>query len=224
MQPESCPECMGSITFLYAAGDPFPMRILAASDIHGDVSIAGRLAKRAEEESADLVILAGDLTLSDDLVEGILAPFVRRDLRVAILAGNHDSFATTAFLAERYKVTDLHASSLAIGDVGVFGCGGANIGLFALEEEAIERYLARAHESVKAKAHRIMVTHVHPEGSRAAGMTTIFPGSSGVRASIERLSPDIHICGHVHEAEGLEERIGETTIYNVGEQGKIIDL
>ena len=39
-------------------------KILAAGDIHGDITLARKLADRAESEKVDLVVLCGDLTLS----------------------------------------------------------------------------------------------------------------------------------------------------------------
>jgi Icc-related predicted phosphoesterase len=50
------------------------------------------------------------------------------------------------------------------------------------------------------------------------------PGSEGVRKAIELLKPDILLCSHVHEAEGLEEKIGKTKVINVGKAGKIIKV
>jgi Icc-related predicted phosphoesterase len=41
---------------------------------------------------------------------------------------------------------------------------------------------------------------------------------------MQKFKPDILLCGHVHEAEGLEETIGKTRIINVGRNGKIINL
>jgi len=55
-------------------------------------------------------------------------------------------------------------------------------------------------------------------------LTTIFPGSTGVRKAITHLKPDIALCSHVHEAEGIEERVGKTRVINVGRRGKIIEI
>ena len=46
----------------------------------------------------------------------------------------------------------------------------------------------------------------------------------GVRDAILELKPDIHICGHIHETQGIEEIIGKTRVINVGKSGKIIEL
>ena len=42
--------------------------------------------------------------------------------------------------------------------------------------------------------------------------------------AIEEFKPEIHICGHIHETHGIEEKIGSTTVINVGKTGKIIEL
>jgi len=55
-------------------------------------------------------------------------------------------------------------------------------------------------------------------------MTNLVPGSSGVKRAIEKLKPDIAICSHAHEAEGIEEMIGDTRVINVGRRGKIIEI
>jgi len=49
-------------------------------------------------------------------------------------------------------------------------------------------------------------------------------GSSGLKKAIDKIKPDIVVCGHVHEAEGIEEKIGNTTIINAGKKGTIIEL
>ena len=50
------------------------------------------------------------------------------------------------------------------------------------------------------------------------------PGSKGVRKAIEHLNPDILLCGHVHEAEGVEDKIGKTKIFNVSKNGRILEF
>ena len=54
--------------------------------------------------------------------------------------------------------------------------------------------------------------------------TKMVPGSDGVRRAIERFKPDILLCSHVHEAEGIEEKMGDTKIFSVGRKGKIIEI
>jgi Icc-related predicted phosphoesterase len=200
------------------------MRILSISDLHGDRSLAERLAKRAEEEHVDLVLICGDLTFFDQEPRGIIGPFLARKKKVLFVPGNHDSFATAEVLAKVYPIRNLHGYSVKYDDVGIFGCGKANIGAERLEEAEIHATLRQAHQYVSRLQKRIMVTHVHPSGTVMERMTRFFPGSTGVRKAIEELQPDIAFCSHVHEAEGIEERIGKTRVINVGRRGFVLDL
>lgn len=200
------------------------LKILAAGDIHGDISLAERLAERAEKEHCDLVVLCGDLTMMERSTENIIGPFKKRGEKVLIIPGNHETLATADFLAELYGVKNIHGYSVTYKDVGIFGAGGANMGMFPLEEEEFYDLLKKGFDKIKDLPKKIMVTHVHPSGTKMEKLTSIFPGSTGIRKAIERFKPDLMLCSHVHEAEGIEEKIGKTVVLNVGKRGKIIEI
>ena len=67
----------------------------------------------------------------------LIGPFVKRKKKVILIPGNHETVATADFLAELYGARNLHGYSVRYKDVGLFGCGGANIGLFQLGEKEI---------------------------------------------------------------------------------------
>jgi uncharacterized protein len=200
------------------------MRILAAGDIHGDSVLSEKLAEKAKTENVDLVILCGDLTLAEQSTENIIGPFAKAKKKVLLIPGNHETIATADFLAEVYGAKNIHGYSVRYKDVGIFGCGGANIGLHQLSEDEIFNLLKKGNEKIEYLKKRIMVTHVHPSESIMEKFTKIFPGSDGVTKAIKTLKPDILLCSHVHEAEGIEEKIGNTKVFNVGKEGKIIDI
>lgn len=200
------------------------MRILAAGDLHGDSRLSEKLAEKAKKENVDLVILCGDLTYADSSTDNLIGPFVKAKKKLLLIPGNHETIATADFLAEVYGVKNIHGYSVRYKDVGIFGCGGANIGLFQLDETEIFDLLKKGHDKIDYLKKKIMVTHVHPTESKMEKFTDIFPGSTGVRKALKELKPDILLCSHVHEAEGIEEMIGNTRVMNVGKEGKIIDL
>jgi len=200
------------------------MRILATGDIHGDVGLAKKLAEKAEKEKVDLVIITGDITQSDKSTKDLIGPFVKKHQKVLLIPGNHDSFATADFLAEFYGVKNIHGYSAKYDHVGIFGCGGANIGVAQLSEDEIFKTLKKGFAYLKDVEKKIMVTHVHPTETHMEKFTQFFPGSSGVTKAIKELKPDLLLCSHVHEAEGIEEKMGKTKIINVGKEGKIIDI
>ena len=199
------------------------MKILAASDIHGDLKLVRTLAEKAEKENVDMVLLCGDLTFSESSIDGIIGPFKEKNLKVGIIPGNHESKPTIDFLTERYKLVNLHGYSYYLEKTGMFGCGSANIGLFKLSEEEIFDSLKNSHEKISGSRKKIMVTHIHPSESI---MERFIPGSGSfaVKKAIEEFQPDLALCGHIHEAAGIEEMIGKTRLINVGREGKILEL
>lgn len=200
------------------------LRIFSAGDIHGDTRLAEKLATEAKSKHADLVVLCGDLTFAERSTDNIIGPFKKKHLKLLLIPGNHETVATADFLADVYGVKNIHGYSVRYKNIGLFGAGGANIGLNQLSEKELYDLLKKGFEKIKYLDKKIMVTHVHPSGTRMEKFTQFFPGSSGVRKAVEKFKPDILLCSHVHEAEGLEEKIGKTKVINVGKKGKIIDI
>jgi|SRR3989338_7700228 len=198
------------------------LKILAAGDLHGDKKLIERLAKKAEKENVDLVILAGDLTGWVE-TNGIIKPFKDKNKKVLIIPGNWDSFATVDFLANVYGVKNIHGYSVKYGGVGIFGAGGADgPGPGSITDKEIMNALEKAYSSLKGIEKKIMVTHMHPAGSKSEFSGIL--GSKSITNAIRKFKPDILIHGHIHEASGLEEHIGKTRVINVSREGKIIEI
>ncbi len=203
------------------------MRILAASDIHGDLKAAESLAKKAKKEKVDLVILAGDLSIFGNGLEGLLKPFSDLKKKVAIIPGNHDSEADMFMLKKRYPdiLYDLHNYAFKVGEVGFFGCGLANIGPNELSENQIKKKIQNSFRYISDAKKKIMVVHVPPYKTKLDVIgKDMNAGSTAVREMIEKLKPDKCICGHIHETFSLEDKLGDTTVINAGPKGKIIEI
>ncbi len=199
------------------------MKILGAGDIHGNKFLAETLAKKAIDEKVELVVLCGDL-IDEDSLDNILHPFRSRNIKTLFVHGNHESIASANFLAYINKARLLHGYGVRYDDIGLFGCGSANIGVHGLSEQEIFKTLNKAHEGIGYLDKKIMVTHVHPEDSLMSNFSSFVPGSSGVLEAIKKFKPNVLLCSHVHEAQGLEEQIEGTRVINVGPKGRIIDL
>ncbi len=108
-------------------------KILAASDIEGDVSATRKLADKAVKENVDLVVLAGDLT---GWVEGeeVLKPFVDKGKKVVFVPGNHDSSEFAGFLSKLYGAKNVGEHYVRYEDVGIFGIGSPD-GRLSLDED-----------------------------------------------------------------------------------------
>lgn len=200
------------------------LKVLAIGDIHGDSRLAEKLAKTAKKENVDVVIIAGDLTWLEQSTKNIVGPFIKQDKEVLIIPGNHETMSTINLLAETYpKTKHLHGYSLKKNDVGIFGAGyDSTVGPFWIEDEEIFKTLKKGHDKIKDAKKKIMVTHAPPKGSISefSGVS----GSRAVREAISKFQPDMLITGHVHEAGGLQEKIGKTKVLHVARNAAIFEI
>lgn len=195
-------------------------KILAAGDLHGDSAIAKRLAEKAEKANVDLVVLAGDIT---GIVEtkNILKPFKDKKQNVVFVPGNWDESITAKFLSEKYKIKDIGKHYVTYKGVGLFGIGSPDWEMNLNEEKAFKK-LKKDFEKIKDLEKKIMVSHLHAAGTKSE--LSGVPGSTALKKAIEEFKPDLFISGHIHEAEGVEEKIGKTRVISVGKKGKIIEI
>jgi Icc-related predicted phosphoesterase len=197
------------------------LKILAAGDIHGDKDIAKKLAKKAEKEKVDLVVLAGDihgLFDGDDVIE----PFEKKGKKVVFVPGNWDTKQEVEILRSTHSAKNLDNYYVTYGGHQILGVGGDEWKPF-MDEERTLKELKKNFQRVRGKdGKKILVSHIHAEGTSAefSGLE----GSKVLREAIEKFQPDIFISAHIHEAEGLVDKIGKTKVYQVGRRGRIIEV
>jgi len=198
-------------------------KILAIGDIHGDTGLVKKLVDKVKKENVDLVILPGDLTWFESSVKGIIGPFVKAKKKVLILPGNHESMTTINFLMQKYPNTfNIHGTGIKEGNIGIFGAGYADIGPFSVDEDELKKILEEGHQKIKDSEKKIMVTHLHHKGGKAEAFG--FKGSKAIKEAIEKFKPDLVLSGHIHEAGGIEEKIGKTRIINVARKPVIFEI
>lgn len=192
------------------------LRILAAADLHGDIDIARKLSEKAKKNKVDLVVLAGDIS-GYELESGkILSPFIERNQKIAFVPGNWDTEREHDILKSFAK--SIHEYYITCKDVGIVGIG--NPDWSSIERKDL-RILKKNFEKMKPKK-RILVSHWHAKGTKAE-----FSGIDGdeyLRQIVEELKPDILISGHIHEAEGIEDKIGKTRVIQVGRKGTLLEI
>ena len=201
--------------------NPEKTKILAVADIHGDSGLANRLAEKAKKQNVDLVILAGDITWLNQPVKNIIAPFTKAKKQVLLIPGNHEPLSTINFLTEIYpNAKNIHGYFHKIKDLGIFGAGyDSSVGPFSVKDKEIFKALKKGHEKIKNSKKTIMITHTPPAETKAELFA--YAGSEAVRKAIKEFKPDIVISGHIHEAGGIEDKIGKTRIINVARKAKI---
>ena len=98
------------------------MKILAVSDIHGDLGLVKKVEKLIDKENIDLVILAGDQTWFEKAEKGLVGPLTKKP--ALIIPSNHETEETIKIWEKMYpNLKSIHKKHLKIRDVGFFGSG-----------------------------------------------------------------------------------------------------
>lgn len=193
------------------------MKIAYLVDVHDRFDAVPRAM--GEIGAVDLVLVGGDVTTGgtpDEAAEAIeswlpLAP------RLLALAGNMDSPAIDARLAELGVALD--ARGVAFGDVGVFGVSAAPRSPlhtpYELDDDELRRRIEAGFAAVRECRVRVFCPHAPPYGACDRLRNGEHVGSAVVREFVEREQPDLVLCGHIHEARGID-RIGPTRVVNPG--------
>ena len=198
------------------------MKIIAISDLHGDIK---PIITYLKDNKVDLIIIAGDITNfgPPELGEDILNEISSFEVPVLAVPGNCDPESINSSI-DKSQAINIHARSMTIKNLGICGFGGSNPTPFdtPLEFEEVQIYdeAKKTIEGIKKQEITLFVTHAPPYGTK----TDLLPsgahvGSKSLRKVIEDVQPTLNICGHVHEARGTD-KIGNTTIVNPGELSK----
>lgn len=165
------------------------MRILVISDIHCNHHKLRDLLNSVKEY--DLIIVCGDF----DCPQAVDILASKRTLAVS---GNMDYFSIIAKLQE--SGISIENDVKRVGDYVFMGIGREEV---SIEEKELEEKL-------------IIVSHYPPYGTKVdIAFTGEHIGSYTVRNVIEKLKPIACLCGHVHEARGVDQ-IDKTLILNPG--------
>jgi len=173
-----------------------------------------------EMESADLVIVTGDLTNFNGRKEAerVIDEIMKYNENVLAQLGNLDQPEVNDYLTE--KGINLHRNGFIRDDIGIFGVGGSNLTPFntptEFSEDEIETFLLEGIDKVKDAKFKIMVPHMPPKDTKIDIITTgAHVGSQSVRDFILKHKPDIALSGHIHEARG-RDTIENTLAFNAG--------
>jgi len=194
------------------------MKIISFGDIHDDFN--NLIPLKNEMESADLVIVTGDLTNFNGRKEAerVIDEIMKYNENVLAQLGNLDQPEVNDYLTE--KGINLHRNGFIRDDIGIFGVGGSNLTPFntptEFSEDEIETFLLEGIDKVKDAKFKIMVPHMPPKDTKIDIITTgAHVGSQSVRDFILKHKPDIALSGHIHEARG-RDTIENTLAFNAG--------
>jgi len=193
------------------------MKLFAVSDIHGATKPIEKAAPLIRE--ADWVVIAGDITRTKTRAEAadVLACLEQYSTRILAVHGNWDRLEVMDFLDE--KGYGLHGKGRILDGIGFFGMGGSSPTPMktATEytEEDIALILRTGYAQVREASQVLLVSHVPPRGVRDRSFLGLRGGSHSVKAFLEENPVALCLCGHIHEAAGIE-RFQSTLVANSG--------
>ncbi len=197
------------------------MKILVFSDIHGDY----RALERLMEIEADHYFAAGDLTSWGRGLDGCGQILRRRAGRTHVLPGNHEPAAMTSAFCHKFGLHHFHEQSVQAGGFHLAGLGYSSPTPFNTPGEYSEAELGERLEKFRSLKPLVLICHCPPYGTPLDRVRDgVHIGSRAVARFIEEHQPEVFCAGHVHEAAGVEARLGRTLGFSAGPQGRLIDF
>jgi len=194
------------------------MHILACTDIHGAYDTVIDIL--TAEPGVDVLIIGGDLTTHGTPEEATRAigQFQQFGIPVLAVAGNMD----LPSFEHAYDTLGVNISGrgIVIENVGFFGVAGSPLTPMHTPYEIPEALIRERAESgwrdVQSSRWKVFVPHAPPLGT---SLDRIFSGrhvgSRAVREFVDQSQPDVLLCGHIHEARGVNQ-LGNTRMVNCG--------
>jgi hypothetical protein len=187
------------------------MRILAAADLHGNPRHLTTIQNALSEVPVDMVVLAGDI-LNYRRRRSLLSRLDELSVPVLVVRGNSDPAYLERWAATSRNVRSLHLSPFSFGDVDLVGVSGT---LPIPFHSRAGWHEARTLKTLAPLLHTraILVAHPPPRGCCDRVLGRFHAGSRGLSRLIQETSPMVMICGHIHEAAGVD-RMGDTLVVN----------
>jgi Icc-related predicted phosphoesterase len=197
------------------------MRVLIFSDIHNDLASLRRLI----DADADYYVAAGDLVSWERGLDSCGEILKTKAGRVWALPGNHESAGQIHQFCSKFGLRDIHDELFELNGFWFGGLGYSSPTPFHTPGEYTEEQIARRLERFKGLENLIMICHAPPYGTPLDRVREgLHAGSQSIKHFIESNQPEYFFCGHIHEAEGRQTRIGKTTAVNVGKRGYLLEL
>ncbi|MEA2036355.1 MAG: metallophosphoesterase [Nanoarchaeota archaeon] len=198
------------------------MKILAFVDLHGSSKALKKLKENAKK--ADILVCAGDISIFENELDGLLYKLDKIGKLLLIIPGNHEDDVDLSELSKLFdNITDIHKKSYVIDDYLFLGYGGGGFSMVDGDFEKLsKKFEKEINKNIGKKV--ILVTHAPPYKTKLDDIMGEDCGNKTIKNFIKKVKPDLAIAGHIHENAGKEDKIGNTKVINPGPSGKIISI
>jgi Icc-related predicted phosphoesterase len=196
--------------------------MLLFSDVHSDQQACRAIVEQASE--VDLVIGAGDFCNMRRGLQAVIDTLSAIETPTVLVPGNAESESELRdACADWPAATVLHGDAETVAGVDVVGIGGGipvtPFGDWSYDLTEDEARTLLEDVSLSGTSGGVLVSHSPPKGlvDRDSSGTSL--GSVAIREAIDRLQPELVVCGHIHGSWEEQETIGDTTVINAGPNG-----
>ncbi|BBO71251.1 metallophosphoesterase [Desulfosarcina alkanivorans] len=187
------------------------MLIYAVADLHGRFQRMQRVRREVAIHRPDVLVLAGDISTPWQPA-AMLDTLNCLNLPVLLVRGNSDRRDLVPRLRPFARLRSVHLRRARFNGLEIVGIDGTlplpfHSRLGFRETELVARV------SGMLRPHSVLVVHPPPYGIRDRVLGRFHAGSRAVRRLVNRCSPALVVCGHIHEQAGVET-IGPTTVVN----------
>src|SRR3989344_9024731 len=113
------------------------MKILAFTDIHGSSAALKRIGQKVKSQNPDIIACAGDISIFEHGIAGILKKLNRLGRKVVMIHGNHEDDKTFLKYSRIFRnIIFVHKGHFAENGVLFLGYGG---GGFSVTDKEFEK-------------------------------------------------------------------------------------
>ena len=207
------------------------MKLLAFSDSHASYQKHKEIVKYAQAQQASLLVCAGDFTNFSGFAVESLQVLSEAKLPLLLVPGNHDSKpGLLDDLCEQFPfVVMLDGRVKKVADVTFVGRGAVDWYrhyAFFEDPQGDKDNLDEICSHLDRHSHPlVLVSHIPPSGTLTATERGNSEGGSPmIRSWVERLAPDLVLCGHMHAVLEREDYIGTSWVVNVACTHRLFEL
>jgi len=198
------------------------MKILAFTDIHGSAIALKRLKKKVISQKPDILLCAGDISVFEHGIFGLMKRLNKLNKIIIIVHGNHEEPSTFRKCSKLFKnIIFIHKKHFIKDNVLFLGYGG---GGFTQIDKEFDKVAIKFKKIIKKNKEKkiILVTHAPPYKTKLDKIGREHCGNKSIRRFVGKNHIDLLVSGHLHENFGTEDMINKTKVINPGPFGKIL--
>ena len=101
------------------------MKLLAFTDTHGSPTALKRIEQKVKAQKPDLLVCAGDISIFEHGIVGILRRLNKLNIKMVIVHGNHEDDSTFVKYSKLFKsIVFIHKKHFVEGNLLFLGYGG----------------------------------------------------------------------------------------------------